>query len=167
MALFIVFVLLVFLYSLVSQWLDRTVATPPIVFTVAGILVVLLGPPAGGAEGHGPRDLLLHLAEIGLVLLLFCDASGTRLAALRDIRSLATRLLSTGMLLTILLGTLCALVVLPGLTVWEAAILGAILAPTDAGLGQVIVSSPRVPARIREALNPDNAVGFLFKSLGY
>ena len=167
MALFIVFVLLVFVYSLVSLWLDRTVVTPPIVFTVAGMLVALLAPDTGEAGGHGPRDLLLHLAEIGLVLLLFCDASGTRLAALRDIRSLATRLLSTGMLLTILLGTLCALVVLPGLTVWEAAILGAILAPTDAGLGQVIVSSPRVPARIREALNPDNAVGFLFKSLGY
>jgi hypothetical protein len=32
-------------------------------------------------------------------------------------------------------------------------ILAAILAPTDAGLGQVIVNSPRVPMRIRDALN--------------
>src|SRR5262249_4068137 len=32
-------------------------------------------------------------------------------------------------------------------------ILSAILAPTDAGLGQVIVSSPRVPMKIRQALN--------------
>jgi NhaP-type Na+/H+ or K+/H+ antiporter len=31
------------------------------------------------------------------------------------------------------------------LSLWEAGILAAILAPTDAGLGQVIVSSPRVP----------------------
>jgi NhaP-type Na+/H+ or K+/H+ antiporter len=37
--------------------------------------------------------------------------------------------------------------------VWQAGILAAILAPTDAGLGQVIVTSPLVPARIREALN--------------
>ena len=29
----------------------------------------------------------------------------------------------------------------------------AILAPTDAGLGQVVVTSPRVPVRIRQALN--------------
>ena len=36
---------------------------------------------------------------------------------------------------------------------WECGILGAILAPTDAGLGQVIVRSPRVPTSIREALN--------------
>ena len=57
------------------------------------------------------------------------------------------------MLLTILLGALAALVVFRQLSLWEAGILAAILAPTDAGLGQVIVSSPRVPLRIREALN--------------
>ena len=50
------------------------------------------------------------------------------------------------MLLTILLGA-----VWPrwsssaDLSVWEAGILAAILAPTDAGLGQIIVNSPRVP----------------------
>ena len=31
--------------------------------------------------------------------------------------------------------------------------MGAILAPTDAGLGQIIVNSPRLPMRIRQALN--------------
>jgi NhaP-type Na+/H+ or K+/H+ antiporter len=35
----------------------------------------------------------------------------------------------------------------------EAGILAAILAPTDAGLGQVIVASHRVPTKIRQALN--------------
>ncbi len=57
------------------------------------------------------------------------------------------------MLLTILLGAASAMVVLGGLSWWEAGILAAILAPTDAGLGQVIVNSPRVPMRIRQALN--------------
>jgi NhaP-type Na+/H+ or K+/H+ antiporter len=57
------------------------------------------------------------------------------------------------MLLTIFLGAVAALVVFPHLSIWEAGILAAILAPTDAGLGQVIVSSPRVPGRIRNALN--------------
>jgi NhaP-type Na+/H+ or K+/H+ antiporter len=57
------------------------------------------------------------------------------------------------MLLTILLGGLGALVLLRALSIWEAGILAAILAPTDAGLGQIIVSSPRVPAAIRQALN--------------
>jgi len=44
-------------------------------------------------------------------------------------------------------------VVFRHLSIWEAGILAAILAPTDAGLGQIIVNSPRVPMRIRQALN--------------
>ena len=46
-----------------------------------------------------------------------------------------------------------ARLVFPHLSIWEAGILSAILAPTDAGLGQVIVNSPGVPMRIRQALN--------------
>jgi NhaP-type Na+/H+ or K+/H+ antiporter len=57
------------------------------------------------------------------------------------------------MLLTIVLGALCAMAILGTLTWWEAGILAAILAPTDAGLGQVIVNSPKVPDRIRRSLN--------------
>jgi NhaP-type Na+/H+ or K+/H+ antiporter len=57
------------------------------------------------------------------------------------------------MRLTIVLGALCAIVVLSGLSWGEADILAAILALTDAGLGQVIVSSERVPLRIRQSLN--------------
>ena len=87
------------------------------------------------------------------MLLLFTDASRTDLRVLKDIRALPARLLSTGLLLTILLGALAARLVFPNLSMWEAGILGAILAPTDAGLGQVIVSSPRVPMKIRQALN--------------
>ncbi len=57
------------------------------------------------------------------------------------------------MLLTILLGAVAALLVFPHLSIWEAGVLSAILAPTDAGLGQIIVESPRVPVSIRQALN--------------
>jgi sodium/hydrogen antiporter len=96
---------------------------------------------------------LLVIAELGLVMTLFTDASRVSLRVLGGDRNLPIRLLSTGMLLTIALGAACAMVVLGGLTWWEAGIISAILAPTDAGLGQVIVSSPRVPERIRQALN--------------
>src|SRR5260370_6348209 len=57
------------------------------------------------------------------------------------------------MLLTILFGAVAARLVLPHLSIWEAAILAAVLAPTDAGLGQIIVNSPRVPMLIRQTLN--------------
>jgi NhaP-type Na+/H+ or K+/H+ antiporter len=145
------FVSLLFLFSLVSRPLERTIVTAPIVFTVAGMLMF---PTLQGVLRAGfTANVALHVAEAGLVMLLFTDASRTDLNVLRNIRNLPVRLLSTGMLLTILLGAVVALLVFPHLSIWEAGILSAILAPTDAGLGQIIVNSPRVPMRIREALN--------------
>ncbi|HJU56343.1 MAG TPA: cation:proton antiporter [Pyrinomonadaceae bacterium] len=146
-----VFVVLIFLHSLLSSRMERTVVTAPIVFTTAGALALFFLPASPDREGG--QHFFLSIAELGLVLLLFSDAYRTDLRALRSFRSLPVRLLSIGMLLTILLGLLWALAVLPGLSLWEAGILAAILAPTDAGLGQIIVNSPRVPMKIRQALN--------------
>ena len=151
MTLVALFVSLVFFYALVSRRLESTVLTAPIVFTTAGILGFIVHPQSQHREGAFP--IFLGLAEVGLVLILFADSSRTDLNVLKSIRSLPTRLLSTGMLLTLLLGGAAALWVFPGLSVWDAGILSAILAPTDAGLGQVIVNSPRVPMAVRQALN--------------
>lgn len=148
--LLVIFIGLLFAFSLVSGRLEKTVVTAPIVFTLAGILVFPAMESAGGRLNSGA---FLTLAEIGLVLLLFTDASRTDLKVLRSIRELPARLLSIGMLLTILLGALAAKLVFPQLSIWEAGILSAILAPTDAGLGQIIVNSPLVPMRVRQALN--------------
>ena len=145
------YLVLLFAYSLVSRRLEGTAVTAPILFTAAGMLVTALLPELRDREYN--FKLFLLVAEIGLVLLLFTDASRTDLGILKNIRSLPIRLLSAGMLLTIALGGLAAVGIFPGLSVWEAGILGAILAPTDAGLGQIIVASPRVPMRIRQALN--------------
>lgn len=145
------FLVLLFAYSLVSKRAEQTVLTAPIVFTTAGFVApIAIRALHGGPERNGA---FLTVAELGLVLLLFTDASRTDLRLLRSIRSLPSRLLGVGMPLTIALGALGALGILRGLTLWEAGILAAILAPTDAGLGQVIVTSPRVPARISQALN--------------
>ena len=147
----LVFFAVLLFYSLASCRLERTVVTAPIVFTVAGMLMV--PSLAEILSAGGTPNILLHVAEIGLVLLLFTDASRTDLKVLHGIRNLPARLLSTGMLLTILLGAVVAKLVFPQLSIWEAGILSAILAPTDAGLGQVVVTSPRVPVLIRQALN--------------
>jgi NhaP-type Na+/H+ or K+/H+ antiporter len=151
MALLTILIALVFVYSVVSARLEKTVLTAPILFTGAGMAVLALLPEVGLRQGS--HEVLLKVAEGGLVLLLFTDASKTDLKVLKSIRSLPVRLLSTGMLLTILLGGLLALVLFRQLSIWEAGILSAILAPTDAGLGQIIVSSPRVPGAVRQALN--------------
>ncbi len=146
------FILLLFVHGLVSRRLERTVITAPIVFTLAGILLQPVFTTFQQNAVH-KSDTFLHLAEIGLVMLLFTDASRTDIRLLRSISRLAGRLLSVGMLLTIALGAAAARIVFPDLTLWEAGILAAILAPTDAGLGQIIVNSPRVPQHIRQALN--------------
>ena len=151
MTLITVFVTLLFLYSLVSRRLERTILTAPIIFTGAGMLIIIVFPEL--REMQGKRGIFLLLAEVGLVMTLFTDAAYVDLRVLKGNRNLPVRLLSTGMLLTILLGALGALVVFRQLSFWEAGILAAILAPTDAGLGQVIVNSTRVPMRIRQALN--------------
>ncbi len=145
------FIVLVFAYSLLSGKIGRTNLTAPIVFTAAGMLFALIAAEFGIHKEH--LEVFLKLAEVGLVLLLFTDASRTNLALLRRMGSLPARLLTTGMLLTLVLGTLGAMVVFRNLTIWEAGILSAILAPTDAGLGQMIVNSPLVPQKVREALN--------------
>jgi sodium/hydrogen antiporter len=136
---------------LISGKLERSILTAPIIFTTAGLFVYFFLPELQTREAE--QEIFLTLAEVGLVLLLFTDASRTKLKVLKDIRNLPVRLLSIGMLLTILLGGVIALIVFPQLTIWEAGILAAILAPTDAGLGQVIVNSPLVPVKIRQALN--------------
>ena len=157
LTLLVVFVALVFTYGVLSRRLERTVITAPMLFTGVGFLLFMVMKALNSLPWLPTReeglDFFLHVAEVGLVLLLFTDASRTDCRLLNNIRALPARLLSVGMLLTIGLGTVMAMMVFGNLTIWEAGILAAILAPTDAGLGQIIVNSPRVPQRIRQALN--------------
>lgn len=64
-----------------------------------------------------------------------------------------SRLLAFAMPLVIVFGTIIAALLFDALTLWEAAVLAVILAPTDAGLGQAIVQSARVPAGVRQSLS--------------
>jgi NhaP-type Na+/H+ or K+/H+ antiporter len=141
----------VFAFGLVSRRLEGTVLTAPIVFVVAGFV---LGPWGLGLVEFGLDDhTVLLVGEIALAIVLFTDAARTNLSALRENEALPLRLLGIGMPLTIALGTLVAALLLTDLTFWEAAIVATVLAPTDAALGQAVVSNPRVPVRVRQALN--------------
>jgi NhaP-type Na+/H+ or K+/H+ antiporter len=143
-------------YGAISKRAERTPLTPPIFFVTVGVAL--------GGDGLGWIDLdvdgtTMHaLAELTLVLVLFTDASRIDLACLRREESLPARLLGIGLPLTILAGTGAALVLLPGLGPFEALLLAAILAPTDAALGQAVVSNPLVPLRIRQSLNVESGL---------
>jgi NhaP-type Na+/H+ or K+/H+ antiporter len=101
---------------------------------------------------------VLLLAELALAFTLFGDASRIQARSMWQDSQLPDRLLLIGMPLAILTGTVVALLVLTSLTFWEAAILAVILAPTDASLGASIATSPRVPDRIRKALNIESGL---------
>lgn len=138
-------------YSLVSGRVDRSQISGPIAFVVAGLL---LGPAALGVLALDATigDLRL-LAEITLSMVLFSDAANADIDQIRRTRFLPRRLLFVGLPLTIVLGLALGLLLLPGLTLLETALLAAALAPTDAALGKPVVSNPAVPPALRESLN--------------
>jgi NhaP-type Na+/H+ or K+/H+ antiporter len=147
----LVLAVVVFAFGLVSRRLEGTIFTAPLAFVAAG---VVLGPAGLHlAEFALDEHTVLLLGEIALAVVLFTDAAQTNLRALRQNEALPLRLLGIGMPLTIALGAGVAALLLTDLTFWEAAILGTVLAPTDAALGQPVVSNPRVPGRVRQALN--------------
>lgn len=142
---------LIVLFALVSERLQRSPLTPPMVFTVFGLL---LSPIFFNLIKTMPANEHIHLlAEITLILVLFTDAARIDLKQLIREHTIPIRLLTIGMPITIVLGTIIAANVFSDFNGWECAILAIILAPTDAALGQAVVSSSKVPVRIRQALN--------------
>ncbi|MEK8016913.1 MAG: sodium:proton antiporter [Candidatus Parabeggiatoa sp.] len=146
----------VFVFALVSGRAQRSIITPPMVFVLFGLL---LSPIALKLMPVEADNTFIHiLAEVTLILVLFTDAARIDLRLLRKEHDLPVRLLLIGMPLTIVLGAMLATLMFPNLLFWECALLAAILAPTDAALGQAVVSSPKVPVRIRQTLNVESGL---------
>ncbi len=140
----------------VSKRLSGSPLTPAMLFVAIGLLV---GPKViGGIEISSTSSAVRTLAEATLALVLFADASRIDFGRLRREISVPLRLLGIGLPLTIALGAATAAVVFVDLTIWEAVILAVVLAPTDAALGQAVVTEPRVPGRIRQALNIESGL---------
>ena len=132
----------------ISRRLYGTPITPAMVFVAVGLLA---GPKVlGEIDLESSSATVRALAEATLALVLFCDASRIDLGQLRREVGVPVRLLGIGLPLTIALGALAAAVIFDRLSVEEAVILSIVLAPTDAALGQAVVTEPRVPGRIRQ-----------------
>ncbi|WP_268761379.1 cation:proton antiporter, partial [Frankia sp. AvcI1] len=138
-------------YALVDQRLGQTPISGALVFTAAGLLASeqVAGLITSSVGEHGVGAVL----ELTLVLVLFTDAMGAGLGSWVTEAPLPGRLLGIGFPLTIAVGWVLASVLFPGLGVWEAGLLAAILAPTDSALGLPVINNQRVPPLIRHALN--------------
>ncbi len=144
------------LFSLVSGRLDGLPLTAPMVFVAFGFL---LGPGVLGVVDIDRGHSFLHVvAELTLIIVLFADAARIDLERVRNDHKLPTRMLILGLPLAIALGAWVAAVVFPDFSLWEAALLAALLAPTDAALGQAVVSNPTVPIRVRQAINIESGL---------
>ncbi|MGO9958352.1 MAG: cation:proton antiporter [Solirubrobacteraceae bacterium] len=140
----------------ISRRLSGTPMTAAMVFVALG---VILGPRVAGQVDPSPSgNSVRTLAEATLAVVLFADASRIRLGALRREYAVPLRLLAIGLPLTIAAGAALAAVVLHQLTIAEALVLAVLLAPTDAALGQAVVTDPRLPSRIRQGLNVESGL---------
>jgi NhaP-type Na+/H+ or K+/H+ antiporter len=146
----------VILWSLVSARLERLFITAPIAFVVMG-LVITHGPLAF-IHFNPHSSTVLSLAEVTLALVLFTDASRVNVHELRHDLGLPVRLLAVGLPLTIGVGTAVAFGLIPSVSLWVAAAIGAIVAPTDAALGASIMEDERIPGRVRRLLNVESGL---------
>ena len=148
--------LIVLGYAAVSGRLEGTPITAPIVFVTAGLVV---GAKAAGIIDPSPAGTPVKLlATATLAIVLFGDAARIDLAALREELRIPARLLGIGLPLTILVGFAVAFVLFGSMAWPEALLLAVILAPTDAALGQAVVTLPSLPSSVRQGLNIESGL---------
>ncbi len=141
-------------FGLFSARLEGTPVTGPIVFLLVGLG---FGAFEGGLADEGMLSGAVGvLAEATLVVLLYTDAIRIDIAALRRQWALPARLLLIGLPLTVAVGWLAGLAL--GFAAGGALLLAAILAPTDAAVGQAVIANQDVPVRIRQALNVESGL---------
>ncbi len=139
---------------MLARRLSATMLTAPMVFIAFGYAL-----SHGKLFPHSSAEQLLHIvAEIALILLLFLDAAQIRLSALRERHVWPVRMLTIGLPLSIAMGTFAAWLFLPHWPLFALALLASILAPTDAALGQAVVTNPLVPERSRRALTVESGL---------
>ncbi len=145
-----------FLYAVSSKRLALTILTGPLLFATLGWVT---GPDGlEFIEVPGELRLTTVLLEATLVLVLFTDAMGINTSRWREEASVPGRLLGIGLPLTLFAGWGVALMLFGDLELWEAGLVAIILTPTDAALGQAVVSNPRVPERMRQGLNVESGL---------
>ena len=135
--------LLIFGWAVFAKRIESANVSGPLLLTIGGLV---LANSSWGIVSVDLQSSTVHLlAELTLALLLFADASRVPLAAARHDLPLTGRLLGIGLPLSIVAGTVIALLLFPSLPFALAALMAASLAPTDAALSASVIADERLP----------------------
>mgnify|MGYP000352618065 CR=1 FL=1 len=143
-----------FCYSVISGRVEKLRISGPIIFVLAGLLLGPLG--MGWFKDDVSQVEFRVLVDLTLALVLFIDAANSDTAILRKHFQIPARMLLLGLPGAIALGFGVAFVLFDNISMFEAAILGTMLAATDAALGKAVVTNKAVPSRLREGLNSES-----------
>jgi NhaP-type Na+/H+ or K+/H+ antiporter len=150
------FAALIFLYSIFAARIGKMLINGPLLFVLVGIIagplvlnIVNLSLSSSDFE---------NLANLALALVLFNGASKVDIEVLKRSIKIPSRLLMIGLPLTIVFGLIAGFYVFDGFSWIELAILATVLAPTDAALGEAVVTNQMVPPKVREALNVESGL---------
>ncbi|MBA2496233.1 MAG: cation:proton antiporter, partial [Acidimicrobiia bacterium] len=141
-------------YALISKRIEGWPLSMPMVFVGMGWITEATGVVSLSTK----TGQVAVLAEVTLAIILFGDAVRINVRALGHDLSLPARLLLIGLPLSIATTTAVVALVLPRLSLAEAALVAAVLAPTDAALGKEVVEDESVPQRIRRSLNVESGL---------
>ncbi|MFT4551715.1 MAG: NhaP-type Na+/H+ or K+/H+ antiporter [Chlamydiales bacterium] len=148
--------LLILSFALVSFPIQRSYLTPPMFFVLFGMLV---GPHGLGViDPDISSSVTKFVVEVTLILVLFCDGTRIQIPGTSRLDLTSFRLLFAGMGIYILLGAVAAYFLFEGLGFWQGALLAAVLAPTDAGLGEASIADERVPLNVRNNINLESGL---------
>jgi NhaP-type Na+/H+ or K+/H+ antiporter len=140
----------------VSKRIRETIISLPMIYTLFGLLAAVLFPNLSSLSYDSP--VVEAIAILTLVLVLATNSSRIKLGNLLSYHALSIRMLLLALPLTFVLGTLVGTVIFKDLNIWVWAILAVTLAPIDSSLAVSSVNNPKVPMRIRQALNVEGGM---------
>lgn len=146
----------VVLYSLAAKRLSTTPVTGPMLFTAVGVLI---GPKVLDLVDLSlSNDNVEVLLNTTLAVVLFVDATHIDLTALSRDWSGPARLLLISFPVMLMLGFVAGWALFPSIGIFAVALIATILAPTDAALGQAVLTNPKVPLGVRQTLSVESGL---------
>jgi NhaP-type Na+/H+ or K+/H+ antiporter len=146
----------VLLYAVAAERVARSVVTGPMIFTAIGLAI---GPKGLDLVDISFADPSVEsLLNTTLAVVLFVDATHIDVRMLRRNASTPARLLLIGFPAMLVVGFVVGIGIFPGVSVVAVAAIATILAPTDAALGQAVITNPKVPLGIRQSLSVESGL---------